>query len=51
MDAPITGYVQYEEDGADYNCKPVSAKPAGPRRGKPYSAEYSLLAEFWLRYS
>lgn len=47
MDAPIRGYVQYEE-GADGTCKPVSVKTTRPKRKKPFAAEYALLAELGL---
>ena len=47
MDAPIRGYVQYEED-VDGNCKPMTAKTVRCERGKPFAAEYELLAELGL---
>jgi hypothetical protein len=47
MDAPIRGYVQYDE-GADGNCKPVSEKTVRRKREKPFAAEYALLAELGL---
>jgi hypothetical protein len=47
MDAPIRGYVQHELDD-DGECRPVTAKAAKPKRGKPFAAEYALLAELGL---
>ena len=47
MDAPIRGYVPYEED-ADGDCRPVSTKTVRRKREKPFAAEYALLAELGL---
>lgn len=47
MDAPIRGYVRYEES-AEGTCEPVNMKSIKPRRDKPFAAEYALLAELGL---
>jgi hypothetical protein len=49
MDAPIRGYVQYEED-ADGTCQPIGGKATGSTREKPFAAEYALLAELGLSH-
>jgi hypothetical protein len=48
MDAPIRGYVRYEED-SDSNCKPSGATRVRPKRERPFAAEYALLAELGIR--
>jgi hypothetical protein len=47
LEAAIRGYIQVEVD-EDGKCQPLTAKPARPRRKRPFAAEYALLAEMGL---
>lgn len=48
MDAPIRGYVRYQE-GFVGTHEPVNVKTANTKRKKPFAAEYALLEELGLR--